>query len=41
MLRYVNAVWKQALDDESTYVIEVAQKAINDLQQFESLLEAR
>ena len=37
----LQSVWKQALDDESTYVIEVAQKAINDLQQFESLLEAR
>lgn len=37
----LQSVWKQALDDESTYVIEVAQKAINDLQQFESLLETR
>ncbi|MBF2064576.1 MAG: HEAT repeat domain-containing protein [Calothrix sp. C42_A2020_038] len=33
-------VWKTALDDESTYVIEVAHKAIQYLQNSEEFLEA-
>ncbi|MBR8836398.1 MAG: HEAT repeat domain-containing protein [Stigonema ocellatum SAG 48.90 = DSM 106950] len=33
-------VWQKALDDESTYVIEVANKAIENLQNSEELLEA-
>lgn len=36
----LQSVWKQALEDESTYVIELAQRAINNLQQSENLLEA-
>lgn len=36
----LQSVWRQALEDESTYVIEVAEKAINNLQQSENLLEA-
>lgn len=32
-------VWKQALDDESTYVIEIANKALQDLQNYEKLIE--
>jgi len=33
-------VWQKALDDESTYVIEVANKAIENIQNSEELLEA-
>jgi HEAT repeat protein len=33
-------VWQQALDDESTYVIAIANKAIENLQNSEELLEA-
>lgn len=33
-------VWQKALDDENTYVIEVAKKAIENLQNSEELLEA-
>ena len=32
-------VWKQALEDESTYVIEIANKAIQNLQNYEELIE--
>jgi HEAT repeat protein len=32
-------VWKQALEDESTYVIEIANKAIQNLQNSEELIE--
>jgi HEAT repeat protein len=28
-------VWKQALEDESTYIIEIANKALQDLQNYE------
>ncbi|WP_256423056.1 hypothetical protein [Tolypothrix sp. PCC 7910] len=33
-------IWQKALDDENTYVIEVAKKAIDNLQNSEELLEA-
>lgn len=32
-------VWEQALEDESTYVIEIANKALQDLQNYEKLRE--
>ena len=33
-------VWKQALEDESTYIIEVAEKALRNLQNSTNLIEA-
>ena len=33
-------VWQQALEDESTYVIEMANKALADLQKYNELIEA-
>jgi len=33
-------VWQEALEDESTYVIEIANKAITDLQKYNALIEA-
>lgn len=36
----LHEVWKQALEDESTYVIEIASQALTNLQKCEKLLEA-
>ncbi len=33
-------VWKQALEDESTYIIEVAEKALRNLRNYTNLVEA-
>ncbi|MBD2775864.1 HEAT repeat domain-containing protein [Iningainema tapete] len=33
-------VWKQALEDDSTYVIQIASQALTNLQKCEKLLEA-
>ncbi|MBE9225433.1 HEAT repeat domain-containing protein [Phormidium sp. LEGE 05292] len=34
-------VWKQALEDESTYIIEIANKALQNLQNHEELIKVR
>lgn len=36
----LESVWKQALEDESTYIIEVAEKALRNLQNDTNLVEA-
>ena len=34
-------VWKEALEDYSTYIIEIANKALQDLQNYEELIKVR
>ncbi|WP_347566144.1 HEAT repeat domain-containing protein [Scytonema sp. UIC 10036] len=36
----LSGVWKQALDDESTYVIEIANQALSQIKDSNELLEA-
>jgi hypothetical protein len=37
----LHEVWKQALEDESTYIIEIANKALQNLQNSEELIKVR